>query len=161
MSSTAAKPVSFEFEGRTITGFKGDTIASALAANDQWMISRSFKYHRPRGVLTMAGQDANTLVQVAARAQLPRRQISGAEWPDGQGAELFRLLRQRHWRGSSNWCIDFLPVGFYYKTFHEKRTSWKFWEPIVRAMAGLGTIDPRRISIRAITTSSISLPMSR
>src|SRR5210317_1949824 len=56
--------VMFEFEGQVFKGFAGDTIASALAANDVWLLSRSFKYHRPRGILTMAGQDANTMVQL-------------------------------------------------------------------------------------------------
>ena len=56
------RPVEFRFEGEACTGFAGDCIASALAANDVWLLSRSFKYRRPRGVLTMAGQDANTLV---------------------------------------------------------------------------------------------------
>ncbi|HSD34320.1 MAG TPA: (2Fe-2S)-binding protein, partial [Alphaproteobacteria bacterium] len=59
-----AKPVRFRFDGREAEGFAGDTIASALAANGVKVLSRSFKYHRPRGVLTMAGQDANTLVQL-------------------------------------------------------------------------------------------------
>ena len=58
------QPVRFSFENKTYQGFTGDSIASALAANDQWLLSRSFKYHRPRGALTMAGQDANTLVQL-------------------------------------------------------------------------------------------------
>ena len=58
------KPVGFSFEGRAYSGFAGDTIASALAANGVKVLSRSFKYHRPRGILTMAGQDANTLVQL-------------------------------------------------------------------------------------------------
>ncbi|MFQ6004882.1 MAG: 2Fe-2S iron-sulfur cluster-binding protein, partial [Woeseia sp.] len=58
------KEVSFKFEGRRYDGYAGDCIASALAASGQWLISRSFKYHRPRGVLTMAGQDANALVQL-------------------------------------------------------------------------------------------------
>ena len=62
-----SKPVAFTFEGKHIDGFDGDTIASALLANGQTMISRSFKYHRPRSVLTMAGQDANTLVQVGEK----------------------------------------------------------------------------------------------
>src|SRR5512145_1072682 len=57
------RTVTFTFEGRRFGGFAGDTIASALAANDEWLLSRSFKYHRPRGILTMAGQDSNTLVQ--------------------------------------------------------------------------------------------------
>nr|WP_298681749.1 2Fe-2S iron-sulfur cluster-binding protein [uncultured Dongia sp.] len=133
--------VSFDFEGRTITGFKGDTIASALCANDQWMISRSFKYHRPRGVLTMAGQDANTLVQ------LPQEPNCLADkYPAANGLK----VKAQNYFGSFDSDMArvvelvhrFLPVGFYYKTFNEKRNSWKFWEPIVRAMTGLGAIDP-------------------
>src|SRR3546814_13448415 len=58
------RKITFSFEGRSFEGHEGDTIASALAANGDWLLSRSFKYHRPRGILTMAGQDANTLVQV-------------------------------------------------------------------------------------------------
>ena len=56
--------INFSFEGTQYTGLAGDTIASALAANDVWLLSRSFKYHLPRGVLSMAGLEANTLVQV-------------------------------------------------------------------------------------------------
>ncbi|MBT3462197.1 MAG: hypothetical protein HN453_08460 [Gammaproteobacteria bacterium] len=56
--------VTFSFEGQSYSGLQGDTIATALAANGQWLLSRSFKYHRPRGLLTLAGQDANTLVQL-------------------------------------------------------------------------------------------------
>ncbi|MGE5267939.1 MAG: 2Fe-2S iron-sulfur cluster-binding protein, partial [Deltaproteobacteria bacterium] len=59
------KPLSFTFDGKLFNGFEGDTIASALYANGQVLLSRSFKYHRPRGALTMNGLDANTLVQVA------------------------------------------------------------------------------------------------
>ncbi|EJT00862.1 2Fe-2S iron-sulfur cluster-binding protein, partial [Rhizobium sp. CCGE 510] len=57
-----SKTIKFTFDGREYEGVAGDTIASALAANGEWILSRSFKYHRPRGVLTMAAQDANTLV---------------------------------------------------------------------------------------------------
>jgi sarcosine oxidase subunit alpha len=134
------KPVSFTFEGKSIEGFAGDSIASALLANGQTMISRSFKYHRPRSVLTMAGQDANTLVQVGdepscladKRAIAPGLKVEGQNYvgsfEDDKGR--FVELVER-----------FLPVGFYYKSFHEKKNSWKKWEPIIRAMAGLGKAD--------------------
>ncbi|MCV0181822.1 (2Fe-2S)-binding protein, partial [Pseudomonas aeruginosa] len=59
-----SQPLSFSFEGERYQGFAGDSIASALLANQRWLLSRSFKYHRPRGPLSMAGQDANTLVQL-------------------------------------------------------------------------------------------------
>ena len=60
-----ASPLAFAFDGRLHNGFAGDVIASALYAEGRRVLSRSFKYHRPRGVLTMAGHDANTIVQVA------------------------------------------------------------------------------------------------
>jgi sarcosine oxidase subunit alpha len=136
------KPLAFEFEGRRIEGFVGDTIASALSANDQWMLSRSFKYHRPRGVLTMAGQDANTLVQLPeepsclADKYLARDGLSvkAQNYFGSFDNDMGRVVELAH---------RFLPVGFYYKTFNEKKKSWRFWEPIVRAMAGLGSIDPK------------------
>ncbi|HTO83927.1 MAG TPA: 2Fe-2S iron-sulfur cluster-binding protein, partial [Methylomirabilota bacterium] len=78
--------IRFQFEGRTYAGFGGDTIASALAANDVWTLSRSFKYHRPRGILTMAGLDANTLVQVGDEPNVlaDRRAINDGLVVEGQ-----------------------------------------------------------------------------
>src|SRR6185295_4647373 len=61
-----ARPISFTFDGRTVDGFAGDSIASALMAAGRSVLSRSFKYHRPRGVLTMAGLDANAMVQIGS-----------------------------------------------------------------------------------------------
>lgn len=108
--------LSFDFEGRRIAGFKGDTIASALLAEGQKVLSRSFKYHRPRGVLTMAGEDANTLVQLGPEPNV-RADIRAAEngmvvtaqnvigsLARDHGARLDRFGR-------------FLPVGFYYRSF--------------------------------------------
>ncbi|HET6159365.1 MAG TPA: 2Fe-2S iron-sulfur cluster-binding protein [Dongiaceae bacterium] len=132
--------ISFTFEGRQIEGFAGDNIASALLANGQTMISRSFKYHRPRSVLTMAGQDSNTLVQVGDEPNClaDKRRIEPGlkveaqnyvgSFDDDKGR--FTELVER-----------FLPVGFYYKSFHEQKKSWRAWEPIIRAMAGLGKAD--------------------
>jgi sarcosine oxidase subunit alpha len=135
-----SQPVTFTFEGRDFTGYAGDTIASALAANGAWMISRSFKYHRPRGILTMIGQDANTLVQVGDEPNClaDKREIASGIMVEGQN--YFGTLDADRGR-MVELVKKFLPVGFYYKTFHEKRTSWRFWEPIVRAMAGLGKVD--------------------
>jgi sarcosine oxidase subunit alpha len=135
------KPITFSFEGAFVEGYEGDTIASALAANGQWIVSRSFKYHRPRGVLTMIGQDANTLVQVADEPNClaDKRKIAPGLVVEGQN--YFGSFESDAGR-FVEWVSKFLPVGFYYKTFHEKRSSWRFWEPIVRKMAGLGKIDP-------------------
>lgn len=137
-----AKPVSFTFDGRLFGGFEGDVVASALYAEGQTLLSRSFKYHRPRGVLTMAGHDANTLVQIAnepnARADL--RSISA-------GLDVRSINRLGSLERDAYQIIDslsrFLPVGFYYKTFFRPKGSWPFFERVIREMAGLGTLDPR------------------
>ncbi|HVJ40934.1 MAG TPA: FAD-dependent oxidoreductase, partial [Dongiaceae bacterium] len=135
-----SQPVTFSFEGRSFTGYAGDTIASALAANDAWMISRSFKYHRPRGILTMIGQDANTLVQVGDEPNCLADKREIAAGMEAEGQNYFGTLDADRGR-MVELVKKFLPVGFYYKTFHEKRASWRFWEPIVRTLAGLGKID--------------------
>ncbi|MCR6629845.1 MAG: 2Fe-2S iron-sulfur cluster-binding protein [Magnetospirillum sp.] len=136
-----AHPIAFTFEGRTVAGLAGDTIASALAANGQWMISRSFKYHRPRGLVSAAGLEANTMVQVGVEPNVYacRRPIaeglgvSAVNTFGGLAADKGRLLEK---------VSRFLPVGFYYRTFFTPRVAWKFWEPVIRWLAGLGTVDP-------------------
>ncbi len=132
--------VSFSFEKKSYTGFAGDSIASALAANDQWLLSRSFKYHRPRGALTMAGQDANTLVQLPSNpnALADRENIS----------QDLAVMAQNYTGSLSNdrgallgLFSRFLPVGFYYKAFFKPRGIWEKWAPLIRKKAGLGVID--------------------
>ena len=132
--------VSFSFERKSYQGFAGDSIASALAANQQWLLSRSFKYHRPRGALTMAGQDANTMVQLPSNpnALADRELIS----------DNLAIMAQNY-SGSLNndrgavmgLFSRFLPVGFYYKAFFKPRGMWEKWAPIIRKKAGLGVIN--------------------
>ncbi|RWR26934.1 FAD-dependent oxidoreductase [Sinirhodobacter populi] len=136
------RKIGFRFDGRPLEGFAGDTIASAMAGADRWILSRSFKYHRPRGVMTMAGQDANTLVQLPdepnVRADL--RPISEGLEVTAQNV----IGTAEHDRGA---ILDrfgrFMPVGFYYRAFFRPGAqSWlKFWEPIIRKSAGLGKVD--------------------
>lgn len=132
----------FVFEGRTYTAHDGDTIASALAANGQKVLSRSFKYHRPRGILTMAGHDANTLVQAGSepnvRADLRRVEknmvVKAQNVWGGLSFDLARIMDR---------LGGFMPVGFYYRSFFQPGSaSWlKLWEPIIRSFSGLGKID--------------------
>lgn len=132
------KPVSFSFDGRQFQGFSGDTVASALLGSDQWLMSRSFKYHRARGPLTMAAQDANTLVQLPDEPnviadlqpllpglQVTPQNISGTLEKD-KDAYLGKFSK-------------FMPVGFYYRAFYKPKGMWKRWEPLIRkkAVAGL------------------------
>ena len=136
-----SRRVAFTFEGRGYEGFAGDTIASALAANGVRVLSRSFKYHRPRGILTMAGQDANTLVQIGAEPNVlaDRMPISDglAVVPQNVSGSL-----ERDRAAFMGRLGRFMPAGFYYRAFYRPRGIWqRFWEPIVRRSAGLGRVD--------------------
>ena len=134
------QPLAFRFDGSDYQGFAGDSIASALIANGRWLLSRSFKYHRPRGPLTMAGQDANTLVQLpdepnvladahtlAAGLEVTGQNFNGSLDND-RDAYLGKFSR-------------FMPVGFYYRSFYKPKGMWKVWEPLIRKKAGLGVLD--------------------
>jgi sarcosine oxidase subunit alpha len=133
------RTVTFSFQGRSFTGCRGDSVASALAAEDQWILSRSFKYRRPRGVLTMAGQDSNTLVQIGSEPNVladrtaiePALEVSAQNY-DGS--------LETDWGSIIELFGRFLPVGFYYKAFF-RHGSWKFWEHVIRNRAGLGKVD--------------------
>jgi sarcosine oxidase subunit alpha len=134
------KQISFEFEGVTYQGYEGDTIASALIGNDRWLMSRSFKYHRPRAPLTMAGQDANSLVQLGGEPNVlaDRQDISSDMKVEGQ-----------NYNGTLDNDRDavlglfgrFMPVGFYYRAFFKPLGSWNKWENFLRKKAGLGKLD--------------------
>ena len=131
----------FRFEGMAYQGIAGDTLASALIANGVDVLSRSFKYHRPRGVLTMRGLDANAYVQLGDEPNVPADRLPLREGLVGTG---------QNYRGSLAYDRDawigrvakFLPVGFYYKAFFRPKGSWAFWEPYIRAKAGLGLLSP-------------------
>lgn len=134
------RPLSFSFDGRLYSGFQGDVIASALYAQGRILLSRSFKYHRPRGVLTMSGQDANTMVQVGGEPNVRADQYVIA---DGMAVQSINRL------GSLDHDLyavmglfgRFLPVGFYYKTFFWPRGAWQhLFERPIRSMAGLGRL---------------------
>ncbi|WP_417597300.1 FAD-dependent oxidoreductase [Oceanospirillum sp.] len=132
--------VEFEFEGTPIVGLKGDTLASALLANREWVWSRSFKYHRPRGPLTLSGHDANSLVQlpdepnVLADRQLASNGISiGGQNVNGS------LKKDKD--AILNHFGRFMPVGFYYRAFYKPKGVWDWWEKKIRVKAGLGVAD--------------------
>lgn len=143
-----SRPIKFHFEGSTYYGFAGDTISSALAANGVRLLGRSFKYHRPRGIYTLANHDVNVLVSDGTRTNI-RADVT----PLWEGAELSAVNtfgglandRARHFDKAGR----FLPVGFYYKTFHKPRRLFPFYERQMRAMAGLGAINPRAPRARA------------
>ncbi|TJV71629.1 MAG: sarcosine oxidase subunit alpha family protein [Mesorhizobium sp.] len=137
------RPLSFTFDGRRVEGFAGDTIASALLASGQAVIGRSFKYHRPRGIWGSGVEEPNALVDVeSAAGRVPNARATTVQAVDG--------IRVRSVNASPTAEIDrnavldrfarFLPAAFYYKTF--MWPDWHLFEPRIRAMAGLGVVDP-------------------
>jgi sarcosine oxidase subunit alpha len=138
------RPLTFTFDGVRYGGFAGDTLASALLANDVHLMGRSFKYHRPRGVLAAGAEEPNALVGVRrdAARYTPNVRATQVELYEGLEAE-----SQNRWPslafdlGAVNDLIaPFIPAGFYYKTFMWPRAAWKsLYEPRIRAAAGLGT----------------------
>ena len=134
------RPVHFRFEGSEYKGFAGDTIASALAASEIMLLSRSFKYHRPRGSQSMSGDDAGALVQVGDE---PNVRADTREIQDGMeiwGQNYFGSLRN-DLAGVLERFARFLPVGFYYKAFYRPRGIWNLWEKVIRRTAGLGRLN--------------------
>ena len=135
----------FSFDGKSYTGHQGDTLASALLANGVRLMGRSFKYHRPRGVLTAGSEEPNALVELRGGArQEPNTRATTIELYDGLfansqnrlGSLSFDLLAIND--GLSN----FLTAGFYYKTFMWPKAFWeKLYEPIIRKAAGLGSLS--------------------
>jgi sarcosine oxidase subunit alpha len=137
-------PLRFTFEGRQYQGYSGDTISSALAAAGVPFMARSFKYHRPRGILSFADHDSNTLFQVDGRPNV-RGDVTWLR--DGMrvtAINTFGGLRRDKARVLDRFA-RLLPVGFYYKAFHSKRL-FPAWERMFRALTGLGrvTLDAAR-----------------
>jgi sarcosine oxidase subunit alpha len=130
----------FRFEGRQYEGLAGDTLASALAANGVDVLSRSFKYHRPRGLLGARGLDSNAYVQLGDEPNVPADRLPLREGLAAHGQNYRGSLEKDRDRRLER-LAPFLPVGFYYKAFYRPNGSWRFWEPLVRARAGLGRLD--------------------
>ena len=139
------KSLSFSFNGKTYKGYQGDTLASALLANDVRLVGRSFKYHRPRGIFSAGSEEPNALVELGSGArQDPNTRATTAELFDGLTAR-----SQNHWPSLkydllavNDRLSDFLTAGFYYKTFTWPAAFWeKLYEPIIRRAAGLGSLS--------------------
>ncbi|MBL4927166.1 sarcosine oxidase subunit alpha family protein [Fuscibacter oryzae] len=139
------RPVSFRFDGKSYQGYQGDTVASALLANDVRLMGRSFKYHRPRGVLTAGSEEPNALLEVVgATNQTPNVRATMQEIFDGlntQSQNRFPSL-SFDFMGVNDLLSQFLSAGFYYKTFMWPRAFWeKLYEPVIRRAAGLGRLS--------------------
>ena len=131
------KVINFTFEGEAFSAFEGDTISSALWAANQKVLGRSFKYHRPRGVLSFANHDVNILMTDGTDTNM-RADVLEVK----QGMTLTAVNTIGGVKKDKNSYIDsispLLPVGFYYKAFHTPRILFPFWESMIRKAAGLG-----------------------
>ncbi len=138
-----SKPINFHFDGQSFQGFAGDTLASALLANGVSLFGRSFKYHRPRGLLGAGSEEPNALVSIdrGPGRFTPNMRATSVEIHDG-----LKATSQNRWPslkfdlGAINDRLGmFLPAGFYNKTFMWPRSFWdRLYEPAIRRMAGLG-----------------------
>ncbi len=137
-----SNPLSFHFDGRMYWGYQGDTLASALLANGVHLVGRSFKYHRPRGILSAGPEEPNALVELGSGARRePNTRATIAELFEGLEAR-----SQNRWPSlqydllSINSAVaPLIKAGFYYKTFMWPASFWeKVYEPLIRRSAGLG-----------------------
>ncbi|MFM9138999.1 MAG: FAD-dependent oxidoreductase, partial [Solirubrobacterales bacterium] len=139
-----SKAITFSFDGKPVSGFEGDTVASALFAGGQRTFSRSFKYHRHRGIFSASGWTANTLVQEEG--------WPGVRATTEQARDGMKVVHQNAWpslnfdvmRAADFYGGPFMPAGFYYKTFIRPRWAWPIYEKVLRHAAGLGTIAKRQ-----------------
>ncbi|MDZ4790739.1 MAG: 2Fe-2S iron-sulfur cluster-binding protein [Hyphomicrobiales bacterium] len=136
------KPLRFWFDGKCYEGFAGDTLASALMANGVRLLGRSFKYHRPRGLMTIGADEPNALITVKRPGfSEPNTRATMVDLYDG-----LKATSQNAWPSLrfdvgavSNAVSPFIPAGFYYKTFMgPTRHAWMFYEALIRRAAGLG-----------------------
>jgi sarcosine oxidase subunit alpha len=134
------KKISFTFEGEVFSAFEGDTISSALWASGQKVLGRSFKYHRARGILSLANHDVNVLVTDGMDTN-----IRGDVVEVKDGMNLSAVNTSGSVKNDRKSYIDsispLLPVGFYYKAFHTPRGLFPFWEKVIRKAAGLGVVN--------------------
>lgn len=138
-------PMAFTFDGASYLGAEGDTLASALLANDVRLVGRSFKYHRPRGIFSAGSEEPNALVTVGlGAAQTPNVRATVQELYDGLTAR-----SQNRWPSlrydllsANDLFSPFFGAGFYYKTFMWPRRFWEgLYEPMIRRAAGLGALS--------------------
>ena len=139
------KSLDFTFNSKAYQGFEGDTLASALLRNKVRVVGRSFKYHRPRGIMGAGSEEPNALVEIhGAGTCEPNRRATTIKLFDGLDA------RSQNHMGPLNFDLlaindlmhPFLAAGFYYKTFMWPKAFWeKLYEPVIRRAAGLGTLS--------------------
>ena len=138
-------PLGFTFDGRRYGGFAGDTLASALVANGVRLVGRSFKYHRPRGIISAGSEEPNGLVELRTGARRePNSRVTITELHDGLVAASQNRFPSLGFdlMAVNDRLSNFLGAGFYYKTFMWPKAFWeRVYEPVIRRAAGLGALS--------------------
>ena len=144
-----SRTLRFTFDGRHYHGHPGDTLASALLANGVSVVARSWKYHRPRGILSAGVEEPNALVQLFDGARtVPNARMTEISLVDGLVANSIHASPSVDFdlKAVNGWFSRLIPAGFYYKTFMASQAAWHFFEKHIRASSGLGssptTADP-------------------
>jgi sarcosine oxidase subunit alpha len=145
----------FTFNGRSYQGHAGDTLASALLANGVSLVARSWKYHRPRGILSAGVEEPNALVQLFDGARtVPNARMTEVSLVEGLSASSIHASPSVEFdvKAVNGWFSRLIPAGFYYKTFMASQAAWHFFEKHIRASSGLGSSpaaeDPDRYEKR-------------
>ncbi len=133
-----SKPLSFQFNGKRYTGFVGDTLGSALMANNVDVVSRSFKYHRPRGMQHYGSADVSSMVQIVGNQDRPNVLASSIALTSSMAARSVNCWPSVDFDAGAALGLlsPLLPAGFYYKTF--MWPHWHRYEPYIRKLAGFG-----------------------
>jgi len=155
------RPIPFQFDGKTIQGFAGDTVASALLAAGVRLVARSFRLHRPRGILSSGLEEPGALVHVRI-GTYEEPNVRATLMPLRTGLEVFS---QNAWP-SRNWDVGAflgaLPklwsAGFYHKSFIWP--NWRFYEPLIRRIAGIGRIRSAGASTGVVTQRDIEVDVA-
>ncbi|SVD99457.1 uncharacterized protein METZ01_LOCUS452311, partial [marine metagenome] len=137
------EPITFTFNGQKIMGYQGDTIASALLANNKRVVGRSYKYGRPRGIFAAGPEEPNGILQLGSTeaSQVPNVRATQQEIYEGLECRTTNGWPSVDYdvMGLFGWLAEkFLPAGFYYKTFMFPAFLWDFYECLIRRVAGLG-----------------------
>jgi len=132
-------PLQFKFNGQNYTGFDGDTLASALLANGVSLSARSFKYHRPRGIVGVWTEEPSCIVELDGNDQSGNHAVTTVKLKNGLSARSVNCWPSPAFDLMSvlQWFSPLLPAAFYYKTF--KWPDWHWFEPAIRRAAGLAT----------------------
>ena len=135
------RPLRFEFNGRSYQGFAGDTLASAVLAAGETVLSRSWKYHRPRSIVSSGIEEPSALVQLeSGQWTIPNAKMPEVELYQGLRSETVNPWPSpfKHLLSINRWFTPLFPAGFYYKTFMWPAKAWMWYEHFIRKAGGLG-----------------------